>query len=179
MHCRGPRFSIPLLCRCCLLAFTSMLLMSAPVAAQQNFCEDIGSVCVMGPSGNGDQAFEVTLVNFQIDQQAGTSIWDYEVCDLGPDDPDCASDKSLSHIDIGLGDLSSCLTAGNDITFEKLLDSAGDGADLSCVVGDGDPSCSVEEFPSGQVAKCDVAKTCSTTSTTPRSNSALWRSRSA
>ncbi len=156
MHYRRPRFSIPLLCRCFMLALTSMLLMSAPVAAQ-DFCEDpIDSVCVSGDTGNGTQAFEVTLVSFDVDQQAGTSIWDYEVCDLGPLDPDCSSDKSLSHLDILLGDLSACLNPQNDITFTKLGDTAGDGADLTCVVEVDDPSCSGDE---GLLAKCDVEQT--------------------
>ncbi len=110
-----------------------------------------------GPCGGGFQAFEVTLISFDIDQGAGTSQWVYEICDKGPLDPGCPSDKSLSHIDILLGDLSLCLAPGNDITFEKLADTAGDGADLSCVVQQGDPSCSPN--PGGQVAKCDVVDT--------------------
>ncbi len=52
-----------------------------------------------------------------------------------------------------LGDLSACLTPGNQITFAKHADTAGDGADLSCVVENGDPSCPGDE---GLVAKCDV-----------------------
>jgi hypothetical protein len=112
---------------------------------------------VSGTTGNGFQAFAVELISFDIDQEEGNSQWVYEICDKGPLDPDCPSDKSLSHIDILLGDLSACLAPGNDITFEKLGDTAGDGADLVCVVEDGDPSC--DPNPGGQVAKCDVVDT--------------------
>ncbi len=127
---------------------------ASPATAQSCSCETASDrACVQGPTGNGTQAFTVELVSFNIDQQAGASEWIYEICDQGPFDPDCPSDKSLSHIDIVLGDLSACLTQGNQITFEKHADSAGNGADLDCVVEDGDPSCPADE---GLVAKCDV-----------------------
>lgn len=133
----------------------ALLVLAAPAAAQQVCtCDNTSdSVCVGGPTGNGTQAFEVTLVSFNINQGDGTSQWIYEICDRGPFDPDCPSDKALSHIDVVLGDLSACLNPGNEITFEKHADSAGDGAALSCVVENGDPSCAGEE---GKVAKCDV-----------------------
>lgn len=135
----------------------ALLIVVAPVSAVECTCDTTNdSICVSGPTGNGNQAFEVTLISFDIDQQGGTSQWVYEICDKGPLDADCPSDKSLSHVDIVLGDLSLCLTAGNDITFVKIGDTAGNGADLECVVEDGDPSCAGDE---GQVAKCDVQDT--------------------
>jgi hypothetical protein len=135
------------------LAFTA----SPALAQEVCTCDTAGDqVCVGGPTGNGHQAFELTLISFEIDQMAGTSQWVYEICDKGPLDPECPSDKALSHIDIVLGDLSLCLLESNEVTFEKLADSAGDGADLSCVVEDGDPSCPADE---GEVAKCDVVDT--------------------
>jgi len=84
-------------------------------------------------------------------------VWVYEICDKGPLDPDCPSDKALSNVGILLGDLSTCLNEGSDITFEKIADSAGNGADLICTVGDGNPSC--DPNPEGQVAKCNVEDT--------------------
>ena len=137
----------------------AFLLSAAPGNSQEACtCETVGDqVCVSGPTGNGFQAFEVTLISFDIDQGAGSSQWVYEICDKGPLDPNCPSDKSLSHFDILLGDLFLCLAPENEITFEKLGDTAGDGADLSCVVQQGDPACSPN--PAGQVAKCDVVDT--------------------
>ncbi len=135
-------------------------LIAAPQSANAQVCNCstvADKVCVSGSTGNGFQAFEIELVSFNIDQDGGTSQWVYEICDKGPMDPACPSDKSLSHIDILLGDLSACLTSNNAITFEKIGDTAGDGADLSCVVEDGDPAC--EPNPGGLVAKCDVVDT--------------------
>lgn len=129
-------------------------LVAGAALAQVCTCDNTtDSICVSGPSGNGFQGFAVELVSFDIDQNAGTSEWIYEICDKGPLDPDCPSDKALSHIDVVLGDLSACLNPTAQITFEKHADSAGDGADLICVVEDGDPSCPADE---GLVAKCDV-----------------------
>ncbi len=120
-------------------------------------CDEAGNqVCVSGPTGNGFQAFEMTLISFNINQLEGTSEWVYEICDKGPLDPGCPSDKALNHVDVVLGDLSLCTTANAEIEFAKIADSAGDGADLSCVVEDGDPSCPADE---GLVAKCDVVDT--------------------
>ena len=137
----------------------ALALSSAPTSAQAQVCtcdNTNDTVCVSGPTGNGSQAFEVTLLNFFIDGDAGTTNWDYRICDKGPNDATCPSGKSLSHVDIVLGDLSACLTSANDITFTKIGDSAGNGADLSCVVEQGDPSCAGDE---GTVAKCDVVDT--------------------
>lgn len=128
-----------------------------PASAQLPACSCANTsdaVCVSGPTGRGFQAFEVSLVSFNVDQQNGTSEWIYEICDRGPLDPNCPSDFALGHIDIVLGDLSACLTPSNQITFAKHADSAGDGADLSCVVQNGDPACAPDE---GEVAKCDIS----------------------
>ncbi len=142
---------------CTLLALVAAA--PGPAGAQDACtCDTIAEqVCVSGATGNGFQAFEIALISFDIDQGGGTSQWVYEICDKGPLDPDCPSDKQLSHIDVVLGDLSACLAPGNDVTFEKLGDTAGDGADLSCVVQPGDPAC--DPSPAGLVAKCDVVDT--------------------
>lgn len=102
------------------------------------------------------QGFEVTLLNFAVDQQAGTSFWDYEVCNDKGLDGDCLPPKDLSHIDIDLPALGDCLLPSQQISLVQI---GGFGeAVLACGVSEKDPSCDIFGTPGSDfVAKCDVA----------------------
>ncbi len=123
----------------------------SPVGAQQACtCDNTGTTICSA------QGFEITLINFAIDQLAGTSTWDYQVCNDEGLDGDCLPPKDLSHVDISLPALGTCLTDSQQITLTQIGGFA--AATLACGVSEWDPSCDIfgtvgDDF----VAKCDVA----------------------
>ncbi len=132
-------------------AVVLLLLAPALAGAQQVCtCDNTGrSIC-------SQQGFEITLISFTIDQNAGTSSWDYEVCNDKAPAGDCVPPKDLSHVDIDLPGLGSCLTAAQSIS---LVQVGGFGnATLVCGVSEKDPSCDIfGDKGTDFVAKCDVA----------------------
>ena len=105
---------------CTSAALSASITLGAGSAFAQDACtcDEAGNqVCVSGPTGGGFQAFELTLISFNINQFEGISEWVYEICDKGPADAGCPSDKSLSHVDVVLGDLSLCTTADAEIEY--------------------------------------------------------------
>lgn len=130
----------------------AMLLGTAPNASASTTCtcpDSHVSTC-------SRQGFAITLVDFQVDQQAGESHWDYQVCNETGLGTGCEPPKDLSHVDLDLPALGSCLTPTQSISLAQLADF--DNAVLSCGVAEKDPSCDIfgtvdQDF----VAKCDVA----------------------
>ncbi|MDX1502641.1 MAG: hypothetical protein R3325_09775 [Thermoanaerobaculia bacterium] len=113
-------------------------------------CDNTGSsICSV-------QGFEIELVNFEVDQQAGTSFWDYRVCNDADLTGDCVPPKDLSHVNIDLPALGSCLTAAQDISLTQVGGFA--QAILACGISEKDPSCDIFGTPGDDfVAKCDIA----------------------
>lgn len=132
------------------VSIATVLLVAAPATAQTCSCDDVGSSICSG------QGFEISLVGFTVDQDAGVSSWDYEVCNDKNLDADCIPPKDLSHVDLALPSLGSCLTPDQDITLAQL--SGFDAAQLTCEVSEKDPSCDLfGDAGSDFVAKCDVS----------------------
>ncbi|HSR51784.1 MAG TPA: hypothetical protein VLV83_13225 [Acidobacteriota bacterium] len=122
---------------------------ATPAVGQGCDCENSpSSIC----SGQG---FRITLVAFEIDQDAGTSNWDYQVCNETGLGTGCDAPKDLSHIDLSLPGLGECLTASQQIVLSQL--SGFDNALLACGVDDEDPSCDLFGDTGDFVAKCDIA----------------------
>jgi len=132
------------------LAVAALVAAAPPAAAQTCNCDDVGSSICSG------QGFEITLVDFAVDQDAGTSSWDYEVCNDKGLDADCLPPKDLSHVDLSLPSLGSCLNPEQDVTLTQVGGFA--AATLSCGVSEKDPSCDLfGDAGSDYVAKCDVS----------------------
>lgn len=127
----------------------AFLLTATAVGAQVCDCNTAErSLC----SGQG---FRITLVDFDVDQDAGTSFWDYEVCNETGLGTGCDAPRDLSHVDLDLPDLGTCLTSAQTITLAQI--GGFDNALLSCGVDSKDPSCDIFGTAGTDfVAKCDV-----------------------
>lgn len=127
-----------------------LLALATPAAAQDCSCDNSDfSLC-------NPQGFRISLINFQVDANAGTSSWDYQVCNETGLGTGCDAPKDLSHIDLDLPSLGTCLTSSQQVTLGQVAGFA--NAVLACGVSDKDPSCDIDgtvglDF----VAKCDVA----------------------
>jgi len=127
-----------------------LVLLAAPAMAQECTCDNTDAGICSG------QGFEITLVGYQVDQQAGVSTWDYEVCNDKNQDFDCVPPKDLSHVDINLPGLGSCLTPDQQITLAQV--GGFDVVTVSCGVAPKDPSCDLfGDTGLDFVAKCDVS----------------------
>jgi hypothetical protein len=117
--------------------------------AQECTCDDTdASIC----SGQG---FEITLVGYDVDQDAGLSYWDYEVCNDKNQDLDCVPPKDLSHVDVDLPGLGDCLTLDQQISLGQIAGFA--QVTVTCGVAEKDPSCDLfGDVGFDFVAKCDV-----------------------
>ncbi len=132
-----------------LVGLAGLALAPEPASAQVCDCTTVQrSIC-------SDQGFDITLVNFSINQNAGTSSWDYEVCNDKNLAGTCLPPKDLSHVNLELPSLDTCLTPTQSISLAQV---GGFGnAGLLCVVEDRDPSCDPQITPGAtKVAKCDV-----------------------
>ncbi|HSR67047.1 MAG TPA: hypothetical protein VLU25_03830 [Acidobacteriota bacterium] len=122
---------------------------TSPALAQACDCDNSqNSIC----SGQG---FRITLIDFNIDQDAGTSNWDYRVCNETGLETGCDAPRDLSHIDLDLPSLGECLTENQEIALSQI--SGFDNALLACGIDDKDPSCDIFGSSGDFVAKCDVA----------------------
>lgn len=101
------------------------------------------------------QGFKVKLVDFSVDQNAGTSSWHYQVCNEAGLDTGCTPPLDLEHVAIGLPLVGDCLTAEQEITVTQT--GGFSAATLSCQVLYNDPTC-VPQTIEGRdwVAQCDV-----------------------
>lgn len=126
-------------------------------AVAQDPCACEASLC-------NPQGFVVTLTTHQVDQLNGTSTWTYEICNQ-PEICYCDEEyqnvqgkcRGLSHIDVSLPGLGSCLTPTQSVSFAQVGGVV--NAMLECGVGAQDPSCDVSGTPGSDfVAKCNVAE---------------------
>ena len=133
------------------IVLMSLLIGSPSPASGQAVCNCSNTDSTMCSS----QGFRITLVDFSTDQQAGTSSWDYEVCNEKGLGTGCQPAKDLSHIDFDLPQLGNCLTPSQDIHLLQL-----DGFAeilLGCSTSEKDPSCDIFGNPGSDfVAKCDI-----------------------
>ena len=125
-------------------------LATLPASAQVCTCDSLPTgIC-------SAQGFEITLLSYAVDQNAGVSTWDYQVCNDAGVPGDCVPPKDLSHIDIDLPGLGSCLSMTQSMTLAQTGGFA--SAALSCGVSEKDPSCDLFGTKGTDfVAKCDVA----------------------
>ncbi len=150
MTCRGEYLIWAQRLGACLLVVLGGLALSAPpVGAQACSCDTVPeTIC-------SAQGFGITLLGFYVDQEAGTSSWDYEVCNDKGMMGVCVPPQDLRHVDIDLPALGSCLTNEQDIMLAQVGGFA--NATLDCGVSEKDPSCGIEGTPGTDfVAKCDV-----------------------
>ncbi len=160
-----------------LLAVVGLACAASWADAQQTVatsCTPLPGVVVTGcedfpPSVCTDEGFKVTLVSFELDQNAGTSRWVYEVCAFPQSEtrpegcPLSGLFQDLSHINFNFAALGSCLNEDATVTVTP-VPVAGPVCELSpatfsCSVGPTDPSCDppVLRQPENRfVAKCDV-----------------------
>lgn len=119
-------------------------------AAQQCDCDNTGdSVC-------SAQGFRITLVNFAVNENAGMSYWDYQVCNEKGQGTGCEPPKDLSHINIDLPGLADCLSDDQMVNLLQRDNFA--NVSLSCEVNFKDPSCDITGTQGTDfVAKCNVA----------------------
>lgn len=129
----------------CLVALAAL-----PASAQVCTCDSLPTgIC-------SAQGFEITLLSYAVDQNAGVSTWDYQVCNDAGVPGDCVPPKDLSHIDIDLPGLGSCLSMTQSMTLAQTGGFA--NAALSCGVSEKDPACDLSGTKGTDfVAKCDVA----------------------
>jgi hypothetical protein len=104
-------------------------------------------------SGDG---YQITFAGFSIDQGAGTSSWDYRICNL-PNSGLCpAPARPFAHIAFTLPDIGTCLSASQSVVIAQQANF--DSALLSCSVGNSDPFCGIGGTePATYIAKCDLA----------------------
>jgi hypothetical protein len=128
-----------------LVAFATL-----PASAQVCTCDTLPTgIC-------SAQGFEITLVSHEVDGDAGVSTWDYQVCNDAGVPGDCVPPKDLSHIDIDLPGLGSCLSLSQSMSLVQTGGFA--SAALSCGISEKDPSCDLFGTKGTDfVAKCDVA----------------------
>ncbi len=131
------------------LVFAVASLPRSAAGQEECTCDDLGaSIC-------SAQGFEITLVGFSIDQNAGTSVWNYKVCNDENGTAACSPPKDLSHVNLDLPGLGSCLTEQQSVTLSQTGGFA--AATLACGVSPKDPSCGIFGDPGTDfVAKCDV-----------------------
>ncbi len=85
--------------------------------------------------------YRIRLIDYVIDQNAGTSHWDYEICNETGMGTGCEPFLPLEHVEIALPLVGTCLEPGQDIQISQ---SGGfDNAQLECVTDDGDPLCGI------------------------------------
>jgi hypothetical protein len=117
-----------------------------------------GQDCSCTNSFCSRQGFQIALVGYTLDQDAGTSSWEYTVCNDRNFEGQCVPPKDLSHVDIslpGLGGAGGCLNAGQTMGLEQVAGFS--DALLSCGVSEKDPSCDISGTSGTDfVAKCDV-----------------------
>lgn len=106
------------------------------------------------------EGFQVTLIDFEIDQMAGSSVWTYEVCAGTTTCP--LREGDLSHVDVLLPGLGTCIGEGQEVSFSAIDNSNGcvdpaDGtATAECFAEHQDPSCDIDGIEGVDfVAKCE------------------------
>lgn len=136
-------------------AAAALLWLPAPATAQQ--CECTPSIC-------SAQGFVISLTAYSVDQDNGSSSWTYEICNDDPDTCDCADEyknrngvcHDLSHIDISLPALGTCLTENQSLSFAQV--GGVTQAQMECSVSEKDPSCDITGTATVDfVAKCNIA----------------------
>lgn len=139
------------------LAFAAVALAAALVAAVPAGAQSLACTCDDAVTSLcSAQGFRITLVGFNVDQNAGTSSWDYQVCNETGLGTGCDAPKDLSHIDIELPALGQCLTESQAVSLAQVGGFA--EATLACGVSEKDPACDIFGTPGNDfVAKCDVA----------------------
>jgi hypothetical protein len=138
-------------------ALAAIVVWTLPASAQTDPCSCEEAVC--DPLG-----FMIHLEDFSVDQDNGESSWTYQVC---VDHAQCNCDAqyqnaggnchNLSHIDISLPGLGTCLTTNQSISIAQT--GGVTAAALECVpVTEKDPACDIEGTAGSDfVAKCNVA----------------------
>lgn len=85
--------------------------------------------------------YKIRLTDYFIDQTAGTSHWDYEICNETGMGTGCEPFLPLQHVEIALPLIGTCLEPGQVIEISQ---SGGfDNAQLECVTDDSDPLCGI------------------------------------
>lgn len=131
-----------------IMAVAGLVFLPAAASAEHADCCD-RTIC-------SEQGFEISLVSFHVDPLAGTSTWDYRVCNDQLLSGACVPPKDLSHVNIDLPGLGQCLTPNQSIQLAQTGGFA--QATLACGVSSKDPSCDDIGTPGTDfVAKCDVA----------------------
>lgn len=131
-----------------IMAVAGLVFLPAAASAEHADCCD-QTIC-------SEQGFEISLVSFHVDPLAGTSTWDYRVCNDQLLSGACVPPKDLSHVNIDLPGLGQCLTPNQSIQLAQTGGFA--QATLACGVSSKDPSCDDIGTPGTDfVAKCDVA----------------------
>ena len=103
------------------------------------------------PSGH-----RVRLTDFEIDQNAGESVWTYQVCnELGVIGSDCQPARLLDYISLGLPLIGDCLSEQQIISTVQV--GGFDKAQVTCTNVLFDNVCGITGlFPEDNIAQCDV-----------------------
>lgn len=80
-----------------IVALARVTFLEIPTGAQEACACD-----KTGASIRNDQGFQITILDFDIDQSAGAGSWDYEVCNDIHINGNCMPPKDLSRFDIDL-----------------------------------------------------------------------------
>jgi hypothetical protein len=135
------------------------LLYASGASAEGCTCDNTESrVCVNGTTGSGPgaglQTFSLELLSSAVNQDAGKREFVYKLCYNLPSDPFCPTgthNKDLSHVDLPIGDITSC--AGSQVSVEVSLWSP---SVKKCTVSTTDPSCGATSF---KMIKCEPKDT--------------------
>jgi hypothetical protein len=135
-------------------------LMGVPALAQSDPDPRIECTCETTPGEICTQGGHlVSLLDFQINQLEGTSVWTYEICNmLGvPESPCPVVVDPLGWIDFGLPKIGECLTAEQEIVIVQV--GGFDQAQLDCSIVPDDIVCGIrpqDTFPTDRIPQCRV-----------------------
>lgn len=103
------------------------------------------------PSGH-----RVRLVDFEIDQMAGESVWTYQVCnEFGVDGSNCQAQQPLDYISLGLPLIGNCL--GEQQLISTVQVGGFDQAQVFCETVREDNICGITGlYPEDNLAECDI-----------------------
>ena len=133
-------------------------LIGVPAMAQIDPPVDPGSGCSCDTISNSTctpNGWRVILKNFQVDQNAGESVWTYSVCNETGLGTGCDTPYPLDYIDFALPLIGSCMTEGQSISMTQVSGFA--NATVTCDTVTQDTICGLtSNNPANHISQCKI-----------------------